>query len=468
VLIDRGEAAPRPYDTALPRAVAGGALTPSPVSLRASETAPPRPKGAAPHRTDVAPDVTEVAPDVMDVAPGVMDVAPGVTDAAPGVTDAAPGVTDAAAPAGYAVRCGAWIRQMLPGLAAAGAATAAAWGAHQLVPVLSSLTVAVVLGILASNLRLLPAATGPGVRFATKRLMRVGIALLGLKLVFGDVLALGWQTLAMVVVVVAATFFGTQWLGRKMGLPGDQPLLIATGFSICGASAVAAMNSVTDSEEKDVVTAVAMVTLCGTLAIGILPLLQHPLGLTGVEFGRWVGASVHDVGQVVAAAQTAGPAALTQAVVVKLMRVALLAPLVAAMAIALRRRCATRTAQSAAESAAQSAAGSAAQSAEGSAAESAAPAKGRRVRAARPPLVPLFVVCFLVMAAARSTGWLPDPVVDHLLQVDELLLAAGLFGLGAAVDVRRLVRTGGRALVLGLASWLIVAGVSYAGVLLTT
>jgi uncharacterized membrane protein YadS len=70
------------------------------------------------------------------------------------------------------------------------------------------------------------------------------------------------------------------------------------------------MNSVTDSDEDDVVTSVALVTLCGTLAIILLPLLHHPLGLTDLQFGRWVGASVHDVGQVVATAQTAGPNAL--------------------------------------------------------------------------------------------------------------------------------------------------------------
>ncbi|KOG86582.1 membrane protein, partial [Streptomyces varsoviensis] len=109
-----------------------------------------------------------------------------------------------------------------------------------------------------------------------------------------------------------------------------------TGYSICGASAIGAVSEVTGSDEEDVATSVALVTLCGTLAIAVLPLLHHPLGLDGTQFGRWVGASVHDVGQVVATAQTAGPAALGEAVLVKLMRVALLAPLVAAVALAVR------------------------------------------------------------------------------------------------------------------------------------
>jgi uncharacterized integral membrane protein (TIGR00698 family) len=300
------------------------------------------------------------------------------------------------------------------------------------VPSLSPLTAAVALGVLAGNLRLLPAATRPGLGVAAKRVMRVGIVLLGLKLALSEVLGLGWQTLLVVAVTLFATFFGTQWLGRKAGLPGDQPLLIATGFSICGASAVAAMNGVTESEERDTVTAVALVTLCGSLAIAVLPLLRHPLGLDPIQFGRWAGASVHDVGQVVAVGQTAGPAALAEAVVVKLMRVAMLAPIVTGVALVRSRRREV--------------------------------SRGSK----RPAPVPLFLVGFLACVAIRSTGLLSTGTVNIAGTVDDLLMAAALFALGAAVDIRTLVRTGRRALLVGLASWAMIAGVAYAGVMVTT
>lgn len=101
--------------------------------------------------------------------------------------------------------------------------------------------------------------------------MRIGIVLQGLGLGLDQVLRLGWATVAMVAAVVAATFFGTLWLGRKLGLPGDQPLLIATGYSICGASAIGAVSQVSGSDEEDVAASVALVTLCGTLAIAVLP-----------------------------------------------------------------------------------------------------------------------------------------------------------------------------------------------------
>ncbi|MFF1376841.1 YeiH family protein [Streptomyces sp. NPDC058308] len=330
----------------------------------------------------------------------------------------------------------------VPGLTLAVLGVGVAWGVHRLVPGVPMLTAAVVLGIAAAHL---PGAAhafvrGPGkagLTFAGKRLMRVGVVLLGLKLSLDDVLGLGWASVAMVLCVVAVTFSGTWWLGRRMGLRGDQPLLIATGYSICGASAIGAVSEVSESDERDTATSVALVTLCGTLAIAVLPLLQHPLGLSDAEFGRWVGASVHDVGQVVATAQTAGAGALGDAVLVKLMRVALLAPLVAAVALSVRAR-----------------------RRQGRGTEVAAGTK-------RPPLVPLFVAGFLAMVALRTTGLLSAAAIDVAQTVQELLLAAALFGLGSAVDLPSLTRTGGRVAALGLASWIVIAGISYVGVLLT-
>ncbi|MEE1787292.1 putative sulfate exporter family transporter [Streptomyces sp. SP17BM10] len=335
-----------------------------------------------------------------------------------------------------------------PGLLLAAAGVAAALAVHAAVPAVPKLTAAVVLGMAAAHLPgLRPVVRGvarPGLSTAGKRLMRLGIVLLGLKLSLGDVLGLGWVTVLMVLAVVAATFGGTLWLGRRLGLPGDQPLLVATGYSICGASAIGAVSQASGSDEEDVAASVALVTLCGTLAIAVLPLLQHPLGLGEVEFGRWVGASVHDVGQVVATAQTGGPGALREAVLVKLMRVVLLAPLVAAVAVAVRRR--QRWDK-------ENIGG--------------ATAKESVKSGSRPPIVPLFVAGFLAMIVLRTTGALPERALTLAGDAQELLLAAALFGLGSAVHLPTMVRTGGRIALLGLGSWVMVAGVSYAGVLLT-
>jgi uncharacterized integral membrane protein (TIGR00698 family) len=324
-----------------------------------------------------------------------------------------------------------------PGLALAGAGVTVAWTVHHAVPAVPMLTAAVVLGVAAAHLpgsRTLVHGPGrPGLSLAARSLMRVGIVLLGLQLSLSDVLGLGAKTVVMVLTVVGATLSGTWWLGRRMGLPGDQPLLIASGYSICGASAIGAVGQVAGSDEEDISASVTLVTLCGTLAIAVLPLLQRPLGLDDTQFGLWTGASVHDVGQVVATAQVAGAEALREAVLVKLIRVVMLAPLVAGLAVAVRR---TR-----------------------STAGNGSP---------RSPIVPLFVIGFLAMIALRTTGQLPSPLLASAHTVQELVLAAALFGLGSAARLQAMTRSGGRAAALGLAAWIVVAGLSYAGVLLTS
>ncbi|MCF6525833.1 YeiH family protein [Streptomyces sp. JJ36] len=347
----------------------------------------------------------------------------------------------------------------LPGLALAVAGVAAAWGVHLLLPAVPMLSTALLLGLAAAHL---PGARGfvrgtgrPGLTLAGKRLMRLGVVLLGLGLGLDDVLGLGWETVVMVVLVVAATLAGTWWLGRRLGLGGDQPLLVATGYAVCGASAIGAVAEVRRSEERDVATAVALVTLCGTLAVAVLPLLHGPLGLTDAQFGRWVGAGVHDVGQVVATAQTAGGTALGEAVLVKLLRVAMLAPLVAAVAVAVARRCRERAA------APDGTGGT------GRADAGAPPVSGRAGRPLPAP-VPLFVLGFLALAAVRTTGAVPHAALEAAGFAKEALLGAALFGLGSAVHLPSLARTGVRVAALGLGAWVVIGGASYAGVLLTT
>nr|WP_307281876.1 putative sulfate exporter family transporter [Arthrobacter sp. W4I7] len=340
---------------------------------------------------------------------------------------------------------------MIPGLATAAVALAAAFLVHRLVPVLPAMTLAVVLGVLAANL---PGAgvwtagrARPGLDFAGKHLMRGGIILLGLKVSIMDVLGLGWLALVLIAGVVAASFGGTYLISRLFRLPPVTSLLVATGFSICGASAIGAMAAIRRIRHVDTVLPVALVTLCGTLAIGVLPLFVHPLQLSPAAFGAWTGASVHDVGQVVATAQTAGTAALGVAVVVKLTRVLLLAP-VAAIAGA-HQRFAVRDRAGAGEGAA-------------------ADAEAGDAEAKLPPVVPLFVLGFIAMVGLRSTGWLTAGWLEAGAALQDILLGAALFGLGSAVRIRTLLLTGGRALLAALASWLLIALLGLAAALLIT
>jgi uncharacterized integral membrane protein (TIGR00698 family) len=362
----------------------------------------------------------------------------------------------------------------LPGVLAAAAAALTAWGIHALVPAIPLLTAAVALGIIAAQLPFVrPALTGilaPGLGVASTRLMRVGIVLLGLKLSLFDILGLGWVTIASTVAIVLLTFVGTLWLGRWFGLPGHQPLLIATGFSICGASAIGAMSGVVRAKESDAAVPIALVTLCGTLAIAVLPALCHPLGLTDLQFGHWVGAGVHDVGQVVATAQIAGSAALAVAVVVKLTRVLMLAPIVAVVSVVERRRHTVSSGAGAAVRGPESTVGGAGHVDPRPLSEPVGPeteivsAEAADAARTRPPLVPLFVVGFLVAVLVQTFLPVPALVLDAADTLQTALLAMALFALGSAVRFGSLLRTGGRPLVVGLLSWALIAALAFGAV----
>ncbi|PPH98829.1 putative sulfate exporter family transporter [Rathayibacter sp. AY1B7] len=322
------------------------------------------------------------------------------------------------------------IRRLGPGVAACAVAAVIAALLHATVPAVPMLTAAVALGILVAQLPaarpLLSGALAPGLKFSSRSLMRAGIVLLGLKLSLIDIAALGWGAILVVVGIVLATFGLTWALGWALRLPGQEPLLLAAGFSICGASAIGAMAGATRAKEQEQATPVALVTLCGTLAIAVLPALQQPLGLSDVQFGHWVGASVHDVGQVVATAQVAGASALAVAVVVKLTRVVMLAPMVAVAAAVTRRRGGTG--------------------------------------GTRPAIVPLFVVGFLAAVLLRTLLPLPEGLLAAADTAQTWLLAAALFALGSAVRVRALVTTGWRALLVALVSWAAIAAMGLAAV----
>jgi uncharacterized integral membrane protein (TIGR00698 family) len=320
------------------------------------------------------------------------------------------------------------VRRLLPGLGlAAVLGVAAVLGAERLGP-LSPLVLAMALGVVVANSPAMSATTQPGLKVAGKKVLRVGIVLLGFRLSLGDVAGLGVPAIAAVVGVVTATFFGTQWLGRRLGLGPDLSLLVATGYSICGASAIAAVEGVVDADEEDVAVSVALVTLCGTIAVLVLPILGGLLGLPADTYGAWVGASVHDVGQVVAAATGAGAAALAAAVLVKLTRVVLLAPVVAGVSWVRR---------------------------------------GKDATAEAPPLVPLFVVGFLGAVVLRTIGVIPQGWLASVKQAETLILAVAMVGLGAGVHWARLRRLDPRVMVLGAMSWALVAGAALVAVTLT-
>jgi len=323
-------------------------------------------------------------------------------------------------------------RDLTPGFAVAALGVAGATVVNAALPSVSRLVVALVIGALLGNFGFVPQTTRPGLKFAAKRLMRVGVVLLGLRLSVSQITDLGPTTLLVIVFTVFATFFSTQAIGRQMGLSRGFCLLVGTGFGICGLSAIAAVEDASGASDDEIATAMGLVTLFGTMAIFAIPYAGGLFGLTDVELGTWIGAGVHDTAQVVAAASTGGAAVLTTAITVKLTRVLLLAPIVAGVNVARSR----------------------------SAANSGLTTK-------RPSPIPLFIAGFMACVLIRTLDVLPNSTLDVAKTAEGLMLTAAMVGLGAGVDIGKIRELGPRPLVLGAVSWIGIATLSLGAVLLT-
>ena len=197
---------------------------------------------------------------------------------------------------------------------------------------------AIILGMLLSNLLTLPKSLQAGVKYSVKKLLPLGIVLLGARLDFYVMKRVGAAGLALSIleIVVALALFGL--LTRVMKLPGKLGTLLGIGTAICGGTAIVATAPVIEAEEKDVVMGVATVTLLGLLAMFTLPILGHLLALTDQAFGIWAGLAIHQTPQVIAAGFAYSDAAGETATVAKLARVCLLAPVVFIVGVIYARR----------------------------------------------------------------------------------------------------------------------------------
>lgn len=323
-----------------------------------------------------------------------------------------------------------------PGLVISFSVAGLAMLLSRVVPLASPALTTVVLGIIATNTGLIPERARPGLGIAAKQVLRVGIVLLGFQLALGDILALGPGVLGIIVAVVGGGIAAGLLVGKLLRLPQPETILISCGFSICGAAAVAAANGALDTFGEDeqkrerleaqTAVAVALVVVFGTLMIGLVPVITAALGFGDFRAGVLAGGSIHEVAQVVAAGSIIGSGALGVAVLVKLGRVVLLAPMIA-LITALRR--------------------------------DSAPAAGSK----RPPLVPLFVLGFLVAIAVRSAGVLPMSVIDAIAPIQVTALAAAMFALGTGAKLSLVKQVGAKPLVLASAVTLVVLGISLGG-----
>ncbi|CAM3999490.1 YeiH family protein [Roseateles saccharophilus] len=301
------------------------------------------------------------------------------------------------------------LRGLFPGVIACAVVAAAAGflGEHYGAPVL---LYALLLG-LAMNFLSEQGPCRPGIEFCAKAVLRVGVALLGLRITLSQVAALGWGPVLLVLISLTLTIGLSMWVAKRLGFQALFGLLTGGATAICGASAALALSAALPPhplKERATLFTVIGVSALSTFAMVAYPMVVKLLGLDPRSAGIFLGATIHDVAQVVGAGYSISTETGDAATLVKLLRVAMLLPVILLAASITRARSA----------------------AEGS---STGP---------RPPLLPGFAVGFAVLVAINSTGWVPHALQSAGNEASRWCLVASMAGIGMKTQLKELVTVG--------------------------
>lgn len=325
------------------------------------------------------------------------------------------------------------IKHFIPGLALSAVITGAAVWIGNIPAVagvgMSALTLAILFGMVIGNTiypKLWQSCDG-GVLFAKQHLLRLGIILYGFRLTFAQIADVGVSGIIIDALTLCSTFMMACWLGQKVfGLDKHTSWLIGAGSSICGAAAVLATEPVVKAEASKVTVAVATVVIFGTLAIFIYPAMYPLLAhwFTPETYGIYIGSTMHEVAQVVAAGHAVTPETENAAVIAKMLRVMMLAPFLLFMAARVKQL-----------------------------APAGATEKSKIT-------IPWFAILFIVVTIFNSFHLLPNSVVQMLITLDTILLAMAMAALGVTTHVSALKKAGAKPLMMALVLfiWLIVGG----------
>jgi uncharacterized integral membrane protein (TIGR00698 family) len=303
-------------------------------------------------------------------------------------------------------------REIFPGLLASGVVAAAATflAQHYGAPVM---LMALLLGM-AMNFLSVDGPAAAGIDFAARQVLRVGVALLGLRVTFEQIASIGWQPVLLVVSSVVLTIVVSVVAARACGFRGLFGLLTGGATAICGASAALALSAALPGhplKERATLFTVIGVSALSTLAMIVYPMVVRALELDPVQAGIFLGGTIHDVAQVVGAGYSVSQETGDAATFVKLLRVAMLLPVIV-VAVAITRL------------------------GLGGAGMDRAPG------GARPPLLPWFAVAFAILVAVNSMGWVPQPAIRLGREVSGWCLVAAIAAIGMKTQLKELATVG--------------------------
>jgi len=303
-------------------------------------------------------------------------------------------------------------QQLIPGLMASiiVAAAASFLSEHYQAPVM---LFALLLGM-SMNFLSVEGNCRAGIEFTAREVLRIGVALLGMRITFSQIAALGWHPVVLVLISVVVTILVAMVAARAMGFQTLFGLLTGGATAICGASAALALAAALPAhsgKERATLFTVIGVSALSTLAMIVYPMVVNLLHLTPVQAGVFLGGTIHDVAQVVGAGYGMSQETGDTATVVKLMRVAMLLPVIVCATVITRARGATEGGK-------------------------------------RPPLLPWFAVGFIVLAAINSTGWLAPFVQKFANEASRWCLVIAISALGMKTQLKELASVGIKPIVL--------------------
>lgn len=264
-----------------------------------------------------------------------------------------------------------------------------------------------------------------GISFASTTILRLGVALLGMRISIDMAMALGWNAVALIVGGVVATIAFGMSISKLFGHGPRFAFLSAGAVGICGASAAMAISAILPKDhrtEERLVFTVVGVTVLSTAAMIVYPILADALGFSDQLAGMFLGATIHDVAQVVGAGFSISDPAGESATVVKLIRVSMLAPVIFCAVLVIRHFHSDPEAQS-----------------------------------DRPPLLPGFILAFMAFVALNSFGVLPEAVVTVSTEVSRWALLSAIAAVGVKTSLEDVIDVGGPAIALLVAETLFIA-----------
>lgn len=325
------------------------------------------------------------------------------------------------------------IKTLAPGIAVSALIAVVCWFLGQAVPLVGGAVFAILLGMVIGTFWKEKGAAGPGIKFASKKILQTAVVLLGFGLPLTQLAQVGVMSLPVILSTISASLITAAVLCRVMHVPGRTATLIGVGSSICGGSAIAATAPVIKADDQEVAHAISVVFLFNVLAALIFPTLGDVIGLSNNGFGLFAGTAVNDTSSVTAAAAVwdgmhPGANALDYATIVKLTRTLAIIPITLVLAFVRTKRAKT---------------------------------DGTKVDLKK--IFPMFILYFLLASVITTvcvSAGVSASVFTPLKTLSKFLIVMAMCAVGLNTNIVKLVRTGGKPLIMGFCCWVGIAGMS--------